>query len=526
MPVQDPCLKYQAMKMDYSWDLIDTLIGGTQKMRNAGEVYLPRFKEEDIVDWASRRDMTVLHPGFTGAVEQNTSLPFSKPMTIKYPDLAMEESISEIKKNWDGTGMSMTMWFRKAFAIMMTWGKVHAFVDFSQVDGASVLNKAEEDALSPRPINRLIMPKSLIGWKTVLDKTTKLPRITEIRVLEETIVDEENWRQVQQSIIRVITKDRWDVWIQKAANGEYTKGEGGVITGLDAIPMASCYTEQIEPMVAKPPFLEVAHMNHAHWRASSDYRNSLQFNAMGILFGRGFTPKEVEEGIVLSPKQCKLTINEDADLKVVEHSGVAIEAACKNLEDLENKMDLHGSRPMVQKVADVKAVTTVSNDKKSRSLLESWVIDFNQFVAECIVLNLRWMGYEVGTSDIEVHIHQDFVFSAQGDAAELSALKSMRDGRDISHETYINEMKRYGVLSDNVNPKIEKILTSREAPTGSPFNMSWPTQNAPKPVEAPYRAGTPAQAGERPATGLVGIPKGSKQTPGKEEKGQMMQAMK
>lgn len=526
MPVQDPCLKYQAMKMDYSWDLIETLQGGTQKMRNAGEVYLPKFKEEDTQSWESRRDMTVLFPGFTGAVEQNTSLPFSKPVVVKYPEDAMEEAIEEIANNWDGTGMSMVAWFRKAFASMMAWGMVHAFVDFSKVPNAKKLSKAEEDALKPRPINRMILPKSLIGWKIVLDKATKLPVVTEIRVMEKNIVDAENWRQVEQNVIRVITKDRWDVWVQKVANGEYTKGEGGDISGLDKIPMASCYTEQIEPMVAKPPFLEVAHMNASHWRASSDYRNSLQFNAMGIIFGKGFTAKEIESGIVIAPNQCKMTSNENADLKIVEHSGVAIESARANLEDLESKMELYGARPMIQKVSDVKAMTTASNDKKSKSLLESWVIDYDQFVAEVIALNLKWMGFDVEADDIEVHVHQDFVFSTQGDAAELTALKGMRDSRDISHETYLNEMKRYGVLSDDVDPKIEKVLTSREAPTGSPFGLGGNAPNAPKPAGTAPGAPAPSKPVEKPTSGTTASPKAGKQAPTKEEKGQVMQGMK
>lgn len=52
MSVNDPSSDYQEMS-DY-WDMISAIMGGTPKMREAGQKYLPKFESESRDSYASR----------------------------------------------------------------------------------------------------------------------------------------------------------------------------------------------------------------------------------------------------------------------------------------------------------------------------------------------------------------------------------------------------------------------------------------------------------------------------------------
>ena len=75
--------KSQAVKdMESSWDKIDSLCGGTDAMRLAGQKYLPQFPAEADDSYSYRLATSTLFNGLGRTVKNMASKPFAKPATF------------------------------------------------------------------------------------------------------------------------------------------------------------------------------------------------------------------------------------------------------------------------------------------------------------------------------------------------------------------------------------------------------------------------------------------------------------
>ncbi len=73
---------YLRASLEGRWDLIASLLGGTQAMQARASEYLPKFSAEDTEDWQARVNGAVLYAGFEDAIDTLTSLPFSEKVGL------------------------------------------------------------------------------------------------------------------------------------------------------------------------------------------------------------------------------------------------------------------------------------------------------------------------------------------------------------------------------------------------------------------------------------------------------------
>ena len=93
-------------------------------------------------------------------------------------------------------------------------------------------------------------------------------------------------------------------------------------------------------MTGRPPLMDLALLNLAHWQSSSDQRHILHVARVPLLFARNLRPGE--NGLDIGPNRLIVGDSDGADLKFVEHSGSAIEAGRQDLVDLEDRMAVMG----------------------------------------------------------------------------------------------------------------------------------------------------------------------------------------
>jgi hypothetical protein len=95
---------------------------------------------------------------------------------------------------------------------------------------------------------------------------------------------------------------------------------------------------------ACPPLAKLAELNIAHWQSSSDQRNILHIARVPILFGAGFN---TDDTIVIGAAEMVQSSNANAKLEYVEHTGAAIGAGDKDLENLELQMQSMGLQLLI-----------------------------------------------------------------------------------------------------------------------------------------------------------------------------------
>jgi hypothetical protein len=123
------------------------------------------------------------------------------------------------------------------------------------------------------------------------------------------------------------------------------------------------YTGRTGPMTAKPPLLELAHLNVKHWQSQSDQDNLLHVARVPLLFV--FTDNEEFQLTISSASATRMP--KDGNAKYVEHTGAAITAGRDSLNDLVDDMRMAGAK-LLQK--DKQAVKTAAqaNEEAAQEL--------------------------------------------------------------------------------------------------------------------------------------------------------------
>lgn len=463
--VNTPTAAWLAMKP--RWDLIDTLLSGTAAMRAAGSAYLPQHQYESDEAYDERLGRAVLKNYTSGTLEKLVGKAFKDP-----PALAdgAPSPIEDFCEDVDGEGNALAVfarsWFRMGIQKAFAW----ALVDFTKAparEDGQPRTKADDEAEGSRPFWRLIDSADLIEVRgtTVGGELV----LTRARIRECTVEEDGLWGEKVVQRVRVLLPGSYELWkLVKVVRGkeQWELEESGPM-GLDYIPLVPFYTAKDGLLEGKPHLEDLAYLNVEHWQSSSDQRTALTVGRFPILAASGVTDGEGNgpgRTLVVGPKKFLTVPDPQGKVYYVEHTGAALNAGKDDLERLEDAMAAYGAQFLRQKTGDTTATGRALDGAEAISELQAWGVDFKDALERALQITCDWLGLEAeGDSGPEV----DFEVGAEvktGDAAELTALKDARSGKDISRVTYLKELQRRSVLSEEFDADEDQDLLDAEPP--------------------------------------------------------------
>jgi hypothetical protein len=446
-------------------------MGGTKAMRAMGNVYLPKEEAEESDAFNSRLARSFLLNAFRRTVQKLAGEVFSKAIDI--PE-KLPEDIRGWLKDVDLSENDITEFSKQMFQDGIIDGIVHVLIDLPEIetkldDNGKVvfLDVAEGEtegvwrmltletmkAKGWRPYWIQITAKNLIGWRW--EKINGEKVLSQIRVAEITEEADGKYGVKEVERIRVINKDTWEVWIFKE-NEKHQKEwilETQGTHNRGYIPLVSWIIgESMSEMTATPPLSDLADLNLAHWQSASDQRNILHYARMITYFGKllGIEPgaKNQNQKAIMGANVLIHATDESADLKVVEHSGKAIEAGRNDLKDLEVQMSKYGLGLIMgtksgTQTATEKAIDTAESD----STLKSWAISYQFFMNRCIAMSAKMAGIEDELEQVKVNTD----FKSFLRSMEITALcEAFVDGL-LPRELVIEELQRRGVIKEDID---------------------------------------------------------------------------
>lgn len=439
-PVAETCTAFNNMAA--RWSLIDDLLGGTLSMRKAGEKWLPREPKEDDVSYNARLDRSILFEGYKDAVDDISSRPFSKPVTIQG---TLPENLQPIFDNPDGQGTDITQFAKGLFDAALNRGITHVLVDYPKTEASEgrIPTIADENKAGYRPVFVHIKADQLIGWhyEIVNGKIA----LTMIRWTETKTIPDGSYGEKVVNTIRVYTKSTWELWTEND-KGEYVLTESGVHTFPDGIPLVTCYINKTGFMTATPPMEGLAWQNLAHWQSFSDQKNLLRFARFPLLFFKGITETEMDKDVVIGPGRKWSSTNENADCKYVEHTGSAITSGREDLKDIEDRMTALGLEPLLSRSGGQTATGQSIDEAKNQSSVQAWIRSVELCLYNSFQYAAVWMKTEL-PEDFKLDIYNDFGVSIRA-TADIDSLIKLRQAGDIDRETLLRETKRRALLSE------------------------------------------------------------------------------
>lgn len=444
------------------WELVNTLLGGTKAMREAGEKLLPRHPEESDNTYKRRREQAVLVNAFEMTVETLTGRPFSEPIRLESD---VPPRLRDFAENIDLQGNHLDVFARRWFRDALAKGYSHVLVEFprrkERPDGQP-RTLADDRAEGLRPYWLHIQPEDLLA--AYVEEVNGSQVLSHIRFRELTIV-REGFEEKLVERIHVREPGRFEVW-EKQRQGKqdkyvWVKIDEGVID-LDFIPLVTFYTARSGFMLCKPPLLDLAYLNVCHWQSYSDQRNILSVSRFPMLAGSGVDEAAGEaEGTVVKvgPNQVLMASDPQAKFYYVEINGNSIEQGRKDLEGLLAEMAAYGAE-FLKKQAVAQVATGRALDQKTMlSPLQAMAISFKDAMELALEYTAAWIKEASGGS---VWVNMDY--GPEGfESADLAELGNARARGDISRKQWVREMQRRNLVADDYDAEGDIAQIKKEA---------------------------------------------------------------
>lgn len=436
-------LAVEAMQQD--WAIIAPLMGGTRAMRKAGQRLLPKYPGEEQDAYDSRLSLSTLLPAYAETINNMTSRVFSEPLQLQ-DDVPQE--LATLLQDADMAGNDLNNWSVEFFRTGLSHGLCHAWVEVPRSEG--VITKAQEKAAGIRPYLVLVKPEQVLGWR--YDGA----RLVQVRYQESVEVDDGAFGAETVQQIRVLEPGVWRTYRKPEKSTQWVLHEDGV-TSLTEIPWATFYTGRTGKMTAKPPLLELAHLNVKHWQSQSDQDNLLHVARVPLLFM--FTNDDQFQLVISAGKATRMP--EGGDAKYVEHTGAAINAGRQALQDLIDEMRMAGAK-LLRKDQQATKTASQSNEEAAQEL--SPLARMAGQFADVLATLLQFMADYMGESDGgHVEVRGNFDADAIPEVS-LPTLVAMANAGRLSNETLFSEMQRRGVIADGMTWEDEQGRLETQGP--------------------------------------------------------------
>ena len=438
------------LAMMHDWRLASDLLGGTRAMRKRGTTYLPRWPNETDAAYQDRLNASVLFPAYKRTVQTLAGKPFSQPVTLS-------EDIPARIRPWlediDMQGRNLAAFAGDLMETALGYGLTGVFVEYPRADVP--MTQAREAAAGLRPYWIQILPQQFLGWKA--ERVKGVWSFTQLRFMElvEEDYGEYGTKQVEQ--VRVLYPGRWETHRATDALDNFVLYESGA-TSLDYIPFVPFYSGRQGFMLARPPMIELAHMNVAHWQSASDQQNILHVARVPILTVSGINDPKWTMTVGAS---AAISLPDGATMSFVEHSGSAIGAGSKELEELEERMRQAGAELLVvQTTGRITATQIHVENAVGMCVLQRMTLDVEDALDRALQITADYIGESTGGS---VTLYNDYAAATLQEASAQLLLQTNQAGK-LSDETLHSEYQRRGILSADISWEDESARIDAQGP--------------------------------------------------------------
>jgi hypothetical protein len=428
------------LDMTKSWEIMKAVTYGTEYLRDNSEAFLPLEPREDYDAYLSRVNRAVFSPYTQRLVRAATGLILRKPITVIGDPYWTDVFVKDV----DGCGSDLDEYARRLLICALTYGHSNTLVDFPAPTGARSL--AEERNQNRRPYWIEVDPANVYGWR--LDREVNYGKLIQVRIAEQAVVPEGDFGEKVFDQIRVIQPGQYKIFRKKettkdmytqdesfagnfdspANEKDYELVESGEFS-LGEIPLVTVYAGKTDTMTSKPPLLDIAYLNLAHFQRQADLIHSLHVASQPLLVMEGWDDQTKDTAISVNYAMATQPGNK---IYYVEPAASAFEAQAAEIQELQSQMATLGistlsQQKFVAESADARRLDRVDTN----SMLSMVSLDLEQKVQKAFNLSADYLGLEPP----EIKISRDFDIERLI-GQDITALTSLFDQQVIDREEF------------------------------------------------------------------------------------------
>ncbi len=456
--VDTKCLARLAMENSgIGWQILDALYSGTKAMRNMETVF-PQSEKESEESYKERKANAWLFGAYKKTLTRLAGKPFIKPVTIngKLPD-----QIQGMVNNIDGKGQSLTTSCRSTFVKAMHKGVCYLLTDYPATmdESGNTPNLKDERELGLMPQIKIIPVENMFSWTWGADG-----KLDEIRFYVKTVEKDGAWGEKNIEQVWVYRRSDYELWQRDSVSaGNYEMIRSGTHT-LGEVPLTPVNLnpdEDTDGMTAEPCLNELAEVNCTHFQSSADQRIGLHYGRFLTMYMTGVPQDTIDTPTVIGVNRIHKFTNPDAKIQYAEYSGKTFEVGERDLDRLEKQIEWLGMQPLMQRSGNQTATGQAIDQANNESDMQSWVRTVETAYEEAFRKAARIVKVEL-PEDFSVDIFNEFTLSGRA-VEDLKILQTDRMNGNITKETYLNELKRRGVLPEGLDVETEISKADLEA---------------------------------------------------------------
>lgn len=477
-------------EMEYYWDMVAAIMGGTPTMRAGREKYLPKFESESTESYKERLEHSVFTNIFRSMVEDLASRPFSKEVQVK-SSTAMATLLENVDGQYTHISKFLSQWFEDAIANGLSF----VFVDYAQTNPETVdasgrsrrKTLAEERASGARPYAIMVPARDAIAVYSAM--INGIEEFVHVR-FRELFKRVDGFNEVTVEQVRVLTRDpitdeagliigfdhpRYELWeasqvssvsSRAKPNGMKKIAEGQI--SLDKIPFTALVIgKRLHGWVVLPAMNDAAWLQIEHYEAQNGLKNLKKLTAFPMLSGNGvdapMDSKGKVEPLPVGPRAVLYTGRPEpgqpvGSFEILESSGSSLTFLRDDVKDLATELRELGRQPLTASSSNLTVVTTVFAARKGNAAIQNWALDLKDSAENFLMYMARW-----AKDSREPEVDMDLDFSLEpGENDGFADVLTMRSNGDLSQDTLWVEAKRRGRLSASFDAKKEQEAIEKE----------------------------------------------------------------
>lgn len=445
-----PMIERQA----YALEMVRDIWGGTETIRALGQKYLPREPAEDAGNYSVRLRRSVFFNVFRHTVEGLAGFVFRKDPVLGSD---VPKVMQEHWENIDNAGTHGDVFARALLTDAMTAGHAGILVEYPNT-GDVPLTVGDERDLQLRPYWVAIKKDDIVSVR--MRELHGKSELEQMVLCEKIYVPDGAYGEKAQTQYRVLYKNfdtgevGWRVEMVSEDGKQVVVQSQGLFRNQVQIPVTEVATAgKMGSWVSRPPFLDLAYLNIAHYQQWSDYATCIHKTNVPILVTSGV---EVEGALIVGPNTGLNFSAPDAKAYYVAHDGHALASSKASLDDLKNDMAALGLAALAnsKRVAET-AVAKEIDKSASDASLSVTARGAQDAIEQAFDFHARYLMLDDGGS---IQINREF-----GDtrilATDVQAWIALAKNLGVPLMAVLSALRTGGWIPDDAN--LEEI--SREA---------------------------------------------------------------
>lgn len=473
-------IRPELAKMLPRYKKIRDCLSGSEAVKNAGELYLPKPNPDDKskaneARYNSYRTRAVFYNVTARTLDGLVGQVFSRAPVSEIPD-----SMDVVEADATGDGVSLEQLAEGTLRYTLSYGRSGLLVDFPNTEGS--VTAADIQSGRVRPVVSQYDPSSIINWRYRTIGSVK--QLIMVNLAEAWPYHDDGFEiktACQFRVLEINAEGNYTVTIWREAssptdwtyegkipsNNNYVIKEGPiVVTGPDGLPLKDILFKFVgvrnnDGSIDNPPLYSLADLNIAHYRNSADYEEACYQLGQPTYWFAGLTEDWVKK---ILGDQIQLGSRGGVLLPAGGSAGLLQpepNTMCKEAMDAkERQMVALGAKLVEQKTVQRTATEANQDNASETSILASAAKNVSKAYEWALGVCATFLN--IGDVKLSYKLNSDFQMMQLTPADRLQLMKEIQAG-SITFGEMRAVLRKSGIATEDDTKAAETIATEQAA---------------------------------------------------------------